>query len=236
MRILTIQDCAIETFGLYERYLTTHGHEVLVVHAYKDHTLPPLETVDAILVGGTPISVRDVESHSFLKAEYDYLRRAVDADVPCLGICFGGQILARVLGAEVRRCAQMEIGVYEARLTSEGRDDPLLAGFPERFPVFQWHGDTFDVPRDARLLVEGEVCRNQMFRLGNVVGVQFHLEVAADEVASWADEYSAELELVNKTKSQVLAECTEHQAGLEQLGARFLDNFVAIAARRRVSG
>jgi GMP synthase (glutamine-hydrolysing) len=152
----------------------------------------------------------------------------MDARKPCFGICCGAQLLAQLLGARVGRCEQMEIGGYQVRLTPAGREDPLLDGFPPCFPVFHWHGDTFDVPDGAELLVEGELCRNQLFRRGNVVGVQFHLEVTCEEAETWADVYAGELAGAGKSKAQVSAECRERQPEMEVLAARLLGNFLEI--------
>jgi GMP synthase-like glutamine amidotransferase len=123
----------------------------------------------------------------------------------------------------------MEIGAYEVRLTEDGSVDPLLRGFPPRFPVFHWHGDTFGIPRGATLLVQGRDCRNQMFRKAKVVGVQFHLEVASPEAEIWANEYVDELAAFGKGKDEVVAECRERDQQMKVLAQRLLGNFLKIA-------
>ncbi|MBN1138815.1 MAG: type 1 glutamine amidotransferase [Anaerolineae bacterium] len=233
-KILAIQNCEIEGFGLYERHLAARGIDCQVVHAYQGHPLPALAGFDALFVGGTPISAYAAHQHPFLQDEIACLRQALDAGKPCLGICCGAQILAQLLGARVGRCEQMEIGGYRVRLTPQGQADPLLAGFPPRFPVFHWHGDTFGVPDGAGLLVEGESCPNQMFRRGNVVGVQFHLETTSQDVSAWADAYADELARVGKSKAQVIAECREQQPEMAVLAARLLDNYLESIVRMLV--
>lgn len=232
MRILAIQNCEIEGFGLYEKYLIDNAIEHTVAHAYRDHSYPGIETIDAILVGGTPISARDVLDHPFLREECGYLDRAFSEDVPCLGICFGAQLLAQLLGARIRLSDPKEIGCYEVRSTEQGQADPLLKGFPERFPVFQWHGDAFDIPVGAQSLVEGDGCRNQMFRLRGIVGVQFHLEVTGDDVAGWADEYDRELREFGKSRQDVVRECREREQETGPLAARLLRNFIESVVKR----
>jgi GMP synthase-like glutamine amidotransferase len=228
MRILALQNCEIEGFCLYERHLAARRIDCQVVHAYRGHPLPSSEAFDALFVGGTPVSAYAAHEHPFLQVEIAYLGRALSAGKPCLGICCGAQILAQILGARVERCEHKEIGGYQVRLTPAGRQDPLLDGFPPRFSVFHWHGDTFGVPDGAELLVEGALCRNQLFRRGNVVGVQFHLEVTCQEAATWADAYAGELAEVGKSKEQVIAECREQQPEMEVLATRLLDNFFKI--------
>ena len=228
MKVLTIQNCAIETFGPYSRHLLELGVEAEVVHAYRGETLPPLESVQAILVHGTPVSVYTPRLPAFLQREFAYLRRALERGLPCLGICGGAQALAMLLGAGVRRNPHLEIGARELRLTRAGRADPLLRDFPGRFPVVEWHADTFDVPPGGALLVEGDDCRNQMFRHGNVVGLQFHLEAESAYVAVWADTYADELAAAGMTKDRVVAECRAIEATMEPLArslmARFLES------------
>ncbi|NIM51403.1 MAG: GMP synthase [Gemmatimonadales bacterium] len=231
MAVLGIQNCDLEGFGRYARLLTQWEVGLEVVRAHSGQPLPPSSGFDALLVGGTPISARDLAQHDFLRGESRYLAHAVAGGMPCLGICCGAQLLAQVLGAEVRRCERMEIGPCEVRLTDAGTHDDVLAGFPRKFPVFQWHGDVFELPEHARLLVEGEICRNQMFRVGSVLGVLFHLEVASGEVAAWADEYAHELALVGKSKAAVVSECEASESAMADLAERLLRNFLRSMAQ-----
>jgi GMP synthase-like glutamine amidotransferase len=229
MKILAIQNCAVEGFGRYERRLVARGVDYTLVHPYRGQRLPPAEAFDLLLVGGTPISAYAAKEYPFLLAEHRALQGAVAAGKTCLGICCGAQLLAQTLGAEVRRCERMEIGGYQVRLTGAGGEDALLRGFPARFPVFHWHGDTFSLPAGADLLVEGDDCRNQMFRWGSVFGVQFHLEVTADDAALWADAYPDELAEFGKSKAQVVAECRAREDEMMQLADRLIDNLLEIA-------
>ena len=226
MKVLTIQNCAIEGFGPYSRHLRESGVEAEVVHAYRDEPLPPLESAQAVLVHGTPVSVYAPQLPDFLRRELAWLGRALERGMPCLGICGGAQALALLLGAGVRRNPRLEIGAREVRLTAAGRADPLLRDFPGRFPVIEWHGDTFDVPTSGALLAEGDDCRNQMFRHGNVVGLQFHLEADAADVAVWSDAYAGELAEAGRTKDEVVAECRSLEAAMDPLARALMTRFL----------
>ena len=225
MTVLCIQNCEVERLGRYHDSLDEWGAGCNVVHPYRGESYPPLADFDAIIVGGTPIAAYAIAG-TFLEDESAYLSQALAEGKPCLGVCFGGQILAQLLGATVRPNEEKEIGVYEVDLTASGRNDSVLSGFPDSFPVFHWHGDSFGLPPGADLLVEGKACRNQMFRMGNVIGVQFHLEVDTHEVSAWADEYAEELSAFGKTKGQLVAECREREAELVGLADRLLANFL----------
>ena len=226
MNILAIQNCVVEGFGRYSEFLLDRRVNLIHVRAYAGEALPPLDTVDAVLVGGTPIAAHDVRKPDFLRKEIGYLGGAVFAGTPCLGICFGAQILGQILGAQVRKAERMEIGCCEVRLTNAGAADPLLRGFPEQFPVFQWHADTFAVPPGGDLLVEGDACRNQMFRSSHVVGVLFHLESTSMDAAAWADTYADELSQCGKTRDEVVAECSTREREMGALASMLMDNFL----------
>ena len=234
LRVAALQNMEGEGFGRVERYLRAEGHDVRVVHAYRGEALPPPAEADAVLVGGSPLAAYGYRQHPFLRDEAAFLERAADAGVPCFGICFGAQFLAHLLGGRASRAEHIEIGACSVRLTEAGRSDPLFAGFPPSFPVFEWHGDTFDLPPGAELLAVGDGVRHQAFRFGRVVGVQFHPEVTSPEVARWADANGADLAEAGKTAAQVVAECRAMDAEMDRIVARLLDNFlVAVAQERR---
>jgi GMP synthase-like glutamine amidotransferase len=226
--VLVLQNCPDEGIGLYGARLRKLGIHHRVVHAYAGEPIPPLEQCDAVIVGGTPLSVNAFRDHEFLIAEAGWLREALNLGKPILGICFGAQLLARLLGAEVKRNPVMEIGTYPVRLTAGGHSDPLFQGFPKAFPVFHWHGDTFDIPPWGLRLVAGWDCPNQGFRMGNAVGVQFHLEVTADEANRWAAAYADELQAAGKSRTRIARECREHEPLMAELAGRLLDNFLAL--------
>jgi GMP synthase-like glutamine amidotransferase len=225
-RALAIQNCAIEEFGLYKKYLEDNGTNSTVIHPYRDDILPKVEDYALILIGGTPLSAGSAEEHEFLRREMEFLSKAIDGGKFCLGICFGAQLLARILGASVSKCRDMEIGTYRVQLTTGGIDDPLLDGFPETFPVFQWHGDTFEIPEGGILLAEGSPCVNQMFRIGNIIGVQFHLETTCAEASLWAEEYSAEMKNSGRKIDQLVSKCREFEEERGKLARMLISNML----------
>jgi len=185
-----------------------------------------LKEYDVFIVGGTPISAYEIHKHNFLKKEWGYLKKVVKLNKPYFGICCGGQILARVLGAKVRKNKVMEIGGYDVKLTSDGMKSRFFKDFPAEFPVFHWHGDTFDVPKGAKLLVEGEDSKNQSFSYKNALALQFHLEITSKDAEEWARKYANELARVNKTRNQVVDECRVREKTMKKLAYKLLDNFL----------
>jgi len=225
--ILILQNHPAEGLGLHEQYLLDRHIDHRIVPAWADEPLPDPAGFEAVIVGGTPICVRESAKHAFLARERAWLERLVESHGNALGICFGAQLLASILGADVRRNPVMEIGGYELWLTEAGRADPLLAHFPAAFPVFHWHGDTFDIPPGASHLVAGESCPHQMFRSGGIIGLQFHIEITVAQAARWTVEYAHELPEAGKTAGQVVAECRSRQPAMDELAVRFMDNWLA---------
>lgn len=228
MNVLAIQNCALEGFGWYESHLRERGATWRRLDGCTDPAYPDPRECDMALIGGTPDAAYDEASHPYLTTELAFLDRAIAAGTPCFGICCGAQLLARALGADVRPAERKEIGCYEVTRTAPGRRDPLLETFPDAFPVFQWHGDTFDVPPGADLLVTGDVCANQMFRKGPIVGVQFHVEIPADEAGRWAEAYAGELAAFGKERRALVDECRRSEAEMRRWGVELLDRYIDV--------
>ncbi len=229
-RVLVIQNDATENLGLYEAFLRERA-DVDVVHAYSmgaGDAFLGTEGYSAFVVGPTPISANEVAKHRFLTMEWEYLSRVVGSGKPVLGVCCGGQMLARLLGGEVVRSPKREVGGYTVTLTDSGAADPLFRGFPREVPVFHWHADMFKVPPGGVLLARGDPCPIQAYSWNKVRGVIFHLEIDHREAARWASAYPAELEAVGKTREQVLEECRAREPEMRRLAERLVDNFLAL--------
>jgi GMP synthase-like glutamine amidotransferase len=143
---------------------------------------------------GGLMSVHDERTHPWLVEEKKLIERAVKAGKRVLGVCLGAQLLAEVLGARVYRNRHKEIGWFPVQLTGQATPSSLLAGFPETFPAFHWHGETFDIPAGARHLAKSEACKNQAFECdGRVLGLQFHLEVTRASVRALIENCRADI-------------------------------------------
>jgi GMP synthase-like glutamine amidotransferase len=146
--------------------------------------LVDLDRASGLIIMGGPMSAND--DLAYLSREADLIRDAVQRGIPILGVCLGSQLIAKALGAPVYGNHVKEIGWFEISPTPDGAADPLLSVLSVREPVFQWHGETFDLPPGAAWLARSEACRHQAFRVGsNVYGLQFHLEVTPEMIADW---------------------------------------------------
>jgi GMP synthase-like glutamine amidotransferase len=169
--------------GLLEPWAERHGLALEVVRAERGEPLPEPAAVDFAIALGSEQSVIGARL-PWIRRELEWLRAAVAAGVPILGICFGAQALASVLGARVYRLPAPEIGWIEV----ETRD-------PERVPAgpwLAWHEDGFELPAPARELARNEF-GVQAFCHGRHLAVQFHPEASAEIAASWDTDGRREL-------------------------------------------
>jgi GMP synthase (glutamine-hydrolysing) len=194
---------------------------------------PPLPAVRALVVMGGPMGVYERERFPFLRREIAFVRRALRAGLPVLGVCLGSQLMAAALGRRVFPNKRKEVGWHPVTRTSAARRDPVFEHMPDRAAVFQWHGDTFDLPRGAVLLARSSRCRNQAFRWGeNAYAVQFHPEMDAALVRRWMREPGARAEIAAaegpRAFDAILRDTPRRLRALRPWGDRLFDAFVRL--------
>jgi GMP synthase-like glutamine amidotransferase len=230
MRALVLQHVAVEGPGTLASYLAARGWTLATVALYEGVHLPEdAREYQAVIVMGGPMGVYDEAEYPFLRDEHQFLTRVLGQGVPLLGICLGSQLLAKALGARVYRNPQKEIGWYTVDLTPAGAIDPLFAGLTSPVPVFQWHGDAFDLPPGARLLASSPLCTHQAFRYGDrVYGLLFHLELTPDIIHSWIATFHDELVSVQDTidPTRIVAEMPQRYVEYQQVGSQVFANLV----------
>lgn len=183
-----IQNDAVVPPGLYGEHLLRREIPHQTVRLDMGEPLPELSGLQGAIVLGGYMSVDDVELYPFLQPLQEWMERVTEAQRPLLGICLGGQLLARALGGTVHRDQRGERGICQIQLQVDAGDDPLVAGMPSSFPCLQWHNDSFDLPTAAHLLASSPTCSGQLFRVGAAsYGVQFHPEANRDIIHAWSD-------------------------------------------------
>jgi len=183
-----------EGLGCIEQWITKNNHTVSYTKFYEDYKLPDIHTIDWLIVMGGPMGVYDEAVYPWLAEEKSYIKQAIEAGKTVLGICLGSQLIAEVLGAKVYPNKQKEIGWFDVSLSETAKTDSLFAGFEDKFPVFHWHGDTFDLPEGSTHLTSSNVCRNQAFLYNEkVLGLQFHFEVTEETLQGMVEHGTSEL-------------------------------------------
>ena len=220
-RALLVQHERATPGGYVRGWLADHGWKVDELRideaAIADSFEPPaLAPYDVVVSLGSEFAAYD-DTVPFVAAELDLLRRAIDDGVGVLGICFGGQLLARALGGRVWRSERAEVGWFGIEVLEPG---VLASG-----PWFQWHFDTFDVPPGARLLARSDV-GPQAFRLGPHLGLQFHPEVTEAIMREWVEVYPHELREVGVDPDALLAETCAVVATSHAHAAGLLEDYL----------
>ena len=188
MRVLAFRHVPFEHLGRIEPELVRRGIGIDYADLYQPGAAEPDPArYDGLIFMGGAMSVNDGLPH--LEREARWVAQAVEAGRPVLGVCLGAQLIAKAMGARVYPNPVKEIGWFEIELTGEGAADPLFAGVGPRETVFQWHGETFDLPPGARWLASSTACCHQAFRIGSsAYALQFHLEVTPEMIADWCSQ------------------------------------------------
>ena len=186
-RLLVFQHVAHEILGTLDPLLRNSGFRIRYVNfGRENYKIPELSNYDGLVVLGGPMNVDEVKEYPYLLPELKAIEQAIGSDMPVFGICLGSQLVAKALGAKVRKNKVKEIGWYDLMPTKEGKNDPLVSKLKKTEKIFQWHGDTFDIPRGGVHLATSPDCKNQAFKYGDrVYGFQFHLEVDKPMIERW---------------------------------------------------
>ena len=182
--ILTILHQRRSNPGHIGQWLRRRGHALDIRRPALGDKLPQsLQDYAGVVIFGGPMSANDPDS--FLNDERGLIELSLRESVPCLGVCLGAQLMAQVLGVEVRSDPECfaEIGYYRVEPTAAGQQ--LCVNWPEKF--YQWHRDGFDLPHGATLLARADgrfPC--QAFGYGkSAVGIQFHPEITLAMMNRW---------------------------------------------------
>ena len=190
---IAIRHVAFEDLGLLGETLSGAGYRVEYREAGVDSLASrDLRQSDLLVVLGGPIGVYEDAVYPFLKDEIAAVQERIARRRPTLGICLGAQIIARAMGERVYPSGVKELGWAPVTLSDHGRAS-VLAGL-EGLSVLHWHGDTFDLPPEARLLASTQLVRNQAFTVGDfALGLQFHLEAQAAQLERWYIGHAGEI-------------------------------------------
>ncbi len=157
--------------------IAAQGHQLTSTRFFNSEPLPPVDSLDVLIVLGGPMGVADQADYPWLATEKHFIDSVIAAGKPVLGICLGAQLIADVLGETVTQNPHREIGWFPVQRSEAVADSAFADLFPPRFQAFHWHGDTFSVPAGAIPIGSTEACANQGFIYrGRVIALQFHLE------------------------------------------------------------
>ncbi len=237
--MLLLQHESFEVFGTLDPVLKKEGIRIRYVNFERNpEAIPSLDGYDGLILMGGYMGVYESHIYQHLKVEMQLIEEALKRGMPILGICLGSQILAHVLGAEVRKHSEREMGWVPVHLTDKGMADPIFSHFNKSEVLFQSHGDTFEIPASADHLAFSEVCRGQAFRYGaNVYGFQFHIEIDRPTIGHWL-EMPENLEIFQKSNGRfepgiILQETDRHLPRSIELSEQVFRNFLKISGAKK---
>jgi GMP synthase-like glutamine amidotransferase len=219
MNVLIVKNVSAEGPGTIEDHLRTTNSPFDCIDLEQKQPLPAIDEYTHIIIMGGPMAVYEMDRTPYLADEATLIEEAIKAGKNVLGVCLGAQMLAHVLGSRVYPGVAKEIGWYDVDLTDDGMKDPCMAELAvdgrKAAQVFQWHGDTFDLPAGAIRLASSELYPNQAFRYSDrVYALQFHIEVTPGIVSGWlGNEKGVDFPLIDKRSQEIYGRYLKRAGG-----------------------
>lgn len=226
-RALIIRHVPHEGVAAYRAPIEAAGYEVDRVDvADPRFAALDLREPDLLIMMGGPMGVYEQDQHPWIACQLRRLKTRLDADRPTLGVCFGAQMIAAALGAEVYAGATKEVGFHPVRLHSTALESPLR--HLTDVPILHWHGDTFTLPDNVELLASSHVYEHQAFRRGrNVLALQFHAEMGEDErFNAWIEEWPEAVVEAGGTESDLRRAHDQHGPAAVAAGRKMIAEWV----------
>ena len=236
MTIAIFQHAATEGPGYLSQFLDEHALPWKIIRIDQGETVPhDVSEWSGLVFMGGPMSVND--DLPWIEPVLKLIRDAVAQDIPVLGHCLGGQLIAKALGGKVTRNAVKEIGWGEVSVADDAETRTWF-GNTRKFTSFHWHGETFSLPPGAKLLLSSQYCSNQAYSLGKHLGFQCHIEMTESMIRDWcrvgADEIaSATASPAVQTAGLMQEQMGQHLPALHQLAAHVYGHWVQGLKTRR---
>lgn len=184
--VLIIKHVAHEGPGYLTEFFRNNAVEYRILNVDAGEHLPTsLDGISGLVFMGGPMSVND--KIRWIEPTLDLIRLAFEKDVPMLGHCLGGQLMAKALGASIHTNPVPEYGWLPAHVSNNGTARNWFGSNANKFSSFHWHGESFGIPDGASHVLSSEHCHSQAFVYGNSLAMQCHIEMTADMVRDWVD-------------------------------------------------
>ena len=215
--VWVLQHTASETLGTIEGALAGRGIGFNYVQTHSGTPVPRgMGDAAGLIVMGGPMGVYEQAQYPFLRDEMRLIESALVLGRPVLGVCLGSQLLAAVLGAEVKKGEAKELGWRRVVLTEAGAEDALFARVQPEFWPFHWHGDVFSLPRQAVSLASSHQTPCQGFRYSrSAYGLLFHLEVTRGQILQMLSDFALELQEASGDAAEITKMIQQHLPTLE---------------------
>ncbi len=228
--VLVIQHTPAETIGSIAVPLAAAKVDVHTFEAFGQQSMPTeIGNYSGLIVMGGPMSVYEQDRYPFIQPEITLIQSAMAAGKPVLGICLGSQLIAAALGSRVYPGRKKEIGWFKVRLYQGGMRDPIFVGVPFSFTAFHWHGDVFEVPKDATPLLGSDLTACQGFRFGTRTwALLCHLEVTAESIQNMVRAFPDELTAAGVNSANVMAQTSAYAPELLVISKNLFSRWTAL--------
>jgi len=232
MSLLLVKNITREGPGILESILKDKDITYHIADLDAGDSFPDPEKYSAVIVFGGPDSAND--STEKMTYELAMIKKAVDADIPYLGICLGMQTLVKACGGSVYANPVKEIGfrgedgeIYSVDIEEEHFTDPIFRNMENQLKIFHLHGETVELPDSMQLLATGKYCRNQIVKKGNSsYGIQGHFELTREMFNIWL---ANDPELMELDRNTLLQDFDKIAEEYERTGYTLFSNFLWIA-------
>ncbi len=184
--ILIIRHVAHEGPGYLSDYLEKRSIPFRVLAIDSGDNIPDsIDGLCGIVLMGGPMSVND--DLPWIPPALNLIRKALDSDLPVLGHCLGGQLMAKALGASIGPNNVPEYGWLPVQVVDNDVANQWFSKTGQEFEAFHWHGETFDIPEGATRVLSNAHCHNQAFVISKSLAMQCHIEMTPDLVKDWVN-------------------------------------------------
>lgn len=215
----------LEETGVIGEVVKDRGGILDWVYRVRGDTLPEVSRgFDGLIVFGGEIGAHQAQYAGYFNDLYRLIRSFHGEEKPVFGSCLGAQSIACAFGGEAMPQGFLEFGFTELRVEPEARVDPLLSHVAGTVSLFEMHNDTFNLPREAVLLLRGDRIVNQAYRIGSATyGFQCHFEATPNMAHLWK-------------KRELAADPRYSEAQLAEMSARLDQEFARFGAAQRTFG
>ncbi len=219
-------DC--EGPGYLADFLQNHGIPYTLVCVDTGSSVPEhIDAISGLVFMGGYMSVND--PLEWIRRETSLIREAMEADIPVLGHCLGGQLVAASLGASITANPVREFGWHPVSVTDNIVAENWFGPDIKTFECFHWHSERFDVPDGAVPLLSSQHCDNQAFAIGKTLAMQCHIEMTTDMIHTWLDRFSDQLIECSdsiQSPSEMLENVEERVQMLNRMADRVYENWI----------
>lgn len=189
---------SFESPAAIEIWAKKKGLNITYTRQYLGDTFPEECDFDFLVVMGgpqSPATTLEECPHYDAKKEITFIKKAIDQNKILLGACLGAQLIGEALGGKFGHSPNREIGVFPITLTEDGKQDPIIGKFPEKFMVGHWHGDMPGLTPESKILATSEGCPRQIVRYApKIYGFQCHFEFTPEAIEGMIENNAHELE------------------------------------------